>query len=1447
MKRILSTILAMAVAVQLLLPTVRAQDTSADGVKAFLENPANVATSGHPVKAQISQESRYTKVSLYCDGEIHILKDLQIPAGVKLQIPKTTTKFHVDGTITVNGCIQDGRNPIDRANGLVGNGNGKVIFTNTSGYYQQGKAIIDTQNTVIKLANASSTVTVYKGSHLEISSGTVNVNGFLNSANFKKITVADGAVFNDNGNIGKDIEYTKVSHLDKDLASALKKAITLRESVSVSSDGSDICSDALWITAADKAAYNKVILSAQQIAQKANATPQDYSTAITTLQEATFRFHAAKKQGTKKVAVQETYQDLLDVLNGMAEGCATYKGSEDYMDQHYEVVQITKPVTIDKVITVPMPVKLQFNADVTINGRIIVAGYLQDLHLSAYGIIGQDGTGDVLFNSGTWMYAKGKGSVVGTTSGICVNPDSQMLLVGNHSMIVTKGSVNVLTSLYTGIAKQVYCMENTKFIVSKGISDTTSIDASNPGVSFIYRGIANNQATLGTIATTVTSKNPNTISASIDDGKIVITVLDKEYSGNAEIIFTGSNKETGTIALTYANGAITSAKISKVGALTANQAKEKIAALKAELKAKMAEAEAKGLDTEREKGVLWFSEYFEKCAAWDESHMPIVKEQYKQSTVYGADSDALAEELPMYERMQIIKMLENSLQKLQEVIDGSLVRPDVVLVDWDNLEIKGDQFYNPDGTPVFLYDYFSKAQNGDQNDSNLYNDYLGNILHPISQSLQYLSNENGELSSTAIEDNINFYKKMKQHNAGYQFLWHSGTVIPAWALEKYGNDLTIGAERYTAYDIDNPVIRNMWQDIFDKLIPQIKDSKSTQLGYILHNEPHWFSGNYYDNVNGISQYTSKKFQEWLKNTYTTIDALNRNWGSCYASFDAVNMQIPGDLEALRGTPKYYDWSRFNMDRVNEWFQFLHDNIKQHDPDALTHIKLFPRIIVGSDGTRNHGIDIEYLSSLTEVSGNDVTVRKALPNATVREWWEDSYSYDWRELAMTYGLLDSFGPNKLNINSESHFLSGNSYADMNTTTQYTRSVYWLSAILGNNMNMTWWWPRYGDGSIEPRLQTSKMGRTFAASAATMPLVANEITQTFFDLNSVSNSIVKFHRQNMPIRVFYSETANIVDAEQINRTFAMFESLFFEGIPIGFATKGIIDSYQDTFDQILIYNTPYVTDEEFNALQTYLDNGGTIVMDKSSLTMNQYKQARNKTLNESAGKLIIVESGKVADMRNKAFELLAADKIPTLKLDEYNGTDKKGCIWRTADGNTNNQKIISIVNVGKHTANLTLNGTNITNMLTGEKLTSTFQLESEGVLLLSVDVESEKAEKVSMTALQAEIEKAKTKLQSEYTEQSWATFAEALAKAEAVLSSNNVTQAEVNLAQVNLESAANKLVPIAKAPEESNNSKEPENPQTGDTGSVLIGGVVSMLSLGGIVTTAFLTQKRKKFTE
>lgn len=519
MKKAMTILLTFIMVLQLIpIPAFATEEiATAEDLKAFLENPENVTVAeGSTLTVQISAENKLTKVSVFCDGEVRIKKDVTIPSAVKLQIPAATLYFHVDSTITVFGCIQDGRAVADRANGIVGEGDGKVVFTNGSVYFQQGVTMINTSNTKLKLADDDSTITMYKNGHMMISSGTVNLNSVLTTDHFKKITVAVDAIFNDGGYVDAGIEFTTVSNHGGVLDEDIEKAEKLLAFVSVSSDGSDIDSDSLWVTQAAHDTYSAAIVAAQTAAETGD--DDVIIAAIEALQEATFRFHAEKEQGGADIGTLTTYQELLDALNAIQDGCAVYKGEEDYGDQHYEVIQITKPITIDQVITVPYPIKLQFNADITINGRIIIEGYLQDMYLSAYGIFGKEGVGDVLFNPNTWMYIKGKGGVVGTTSGTWVKDGAEMLLVGDHGMIIKEGEVEVVTALYSDIAEQVYCMENTGITLSSGINEAASIDASNAGVKFVYCGIENTKNILGNEAVSVSCLD-NAVSVVLEDGR----------------------------------------------------------------------------------------------------------------------------------------------------------------------------------------------------------------------------------------------------------------------------------------------------------------------------------------------------------------------------------------------------------------------------------------------------------------------------------------------------------------------------------------------------------------------------------------------------------------------------------------------------------------------------------------------------------------------------------------------------------------------------------------------------------------------------------------------------------------------------------------------------------------------------------------------------------------
>ncbi|MGG1554075.1 beta-galactosidase [Paenibacillus ferrarius] len=736
-----------------------------------------------------------------------------------------------------------------------------------------------------------------------------------------------------------------------------------------------------------------------------------------------------------------------------------------------------------------------------------------------------------------------------------------------------------------------------------------------------------------------------------------------------------------------------------------------------ELNTLINQAKGSGIDTAREENSVWIANEFLKYADWDEANVLKNKTQFERVSMFQANAQQLANTLPKFERQEVIKMLDTAKSELTQAINGTITRRTVPKVNWQNIAIQNDQFMS-NGKPVFLYDYFSKPLNISTTDPTLYNDHLGMIDHPKAISPIFATDEEGTIDQIKLNDLVN----RPTNTAGYVMFWHD--PLPEWAINKYGPEIQKGQSIFTKYDIDNPQVREIWKDVLKGTIPTTAGKNFTKLGYILANEPHWFTTKgYWAAIPNVSSYTISKFRTWLQTKHGTIAKLNSLWGTSYSDFGQVNVVIPLDT-SYKNTPIWYDWSRFNMDRGTEWLTFLHDEIKKYDPAARTLLKIMPDLFV--EEARDHGIDFEALTEMTEIIGDDAKIRKRNMSSTGPESWESKYAYYWEEMAMTYDFMDSVSPNKPHFNSEVHLLSTTQYRDLYMKPEYVRSTYWQTTLHGLNAGLTWFWGRNPDGSIEERLQNASggLGESYAASVAQQPRVAHELTKTMMDLNAFSDEIVTFQRERKPIRLFYSEAAAINDSDYMSDQFELYESMYFSGVPLGFATKNIIFKQPNSsWDVIVVRKSEEVTEAEFNALQIYLNNGGTVIIDDVSLKFNEYKQPRAKTLTAGTGKLIKLSNNSVQDMTSNAMlELAGHNQLPPVVLTENNGLTSKGALWRVVLNGANTY-MMTIVNIGKNSSTISLkmaDNKNVTvkDMMTGKSMGSNFTLDSEGVLLLEI---------------------------------------------------------------------------------------------------------------------------------
>lgn len=762
------------------------------------------------------------------------------------------------------------------------------------------------------------------------------------------------------------------------------------------------------------------------------------------------------------------------------------------------------------------------------------------------------------------------------------------------------------------------------------------------------------------------------------------------------------------------------------------QAQAKIIALEA----KMARARVQNIDVTREATVLWFAKQFLVFADWDEQNRDSVLYGFQQYGPFKKNAEKLADEVPDFERRMVIKILDDGLAELSSVLSGEIKRRAVNKVDWQNIEV-GDNVLLSNGKPIFLYDYFSKTVGRPLTDANIYNDHLGAIFHG-GENL-YPVDHDRAINSFLLKEDRTFDQELLREvteisdtNVGFLIYWNMG--IPKW-VEKLEPQVRYGRSLFTGYDIDNPLVREVWGKIAKETGALTQGKKVTQLGYILANEPHWYSESdhwtkNFSEMQVLSSYTLKKFREWLDVKYEgNLDALNNNWKTEFDSFETVEIEIPIP-RTTRGTPIWYDWCRYNMDRSVDWFTFLQRQLRSGNPDADTSIKIMPNLF--TENERSHGIDTEALTELTSMIGDDAKTRETRHlNSKTPEKWEEHYAYFWEELSMSYDFMESVAPNKIHVNSESHFLSASWWRKLDTSIEYVESVYWLATLQGMDANMAWFWARDPDGSPEDRLEGEldffdpALAGSFAGSVNQQPHIANAYTQVMYDLNSFSEEIIALREQRRPLRLFYSETSAINKPYHMTEQFSAYESLFFDGFPMGFATENIIKKQDnDSWNAILVYKTEFVTESEWDSLQSYLENGGTLIVDsKNSLSKNEYGRPHNRRLNVGKGKLVVLNGNESIQKIRDAALAEVAEGRPDVTLAEDNGSDHKGCHWRAVKQDDGSY-LVSILNLGKHDAKLRLGlkhatGVSITDLFTGKSVETEFALNPKAVSLLKVN--------------------------------------------------------------------------------------------------------------------------------
>ncbi|MCR4401965.1 MAG: beta-galactosidase [Firmicutes bacterium] len=165
---------------------------------------------------------------------------------------------------------------------------------------------------------------------------------------------------------------------------------------------------------------------------------------------------------------------------------------------------------------------------------------------------------------------------------------------------------------------------------------------------------------------------------------------------------------------------------------------------------------------------------------------------------------------------------------------------------------------------------------------------------------------------------------------------------PDWLLDEFPDSAYVsqGGDRIISqgspgYCYDHPGVRRKAEEFMTAVAARVKDREEF-FGWDLWSEPHVVQWAYFDYlpqpaVFCYCHYTVRRFREWLKAKYGTIEALNEAWYRTFSSWDVVD--APRFISLMTYTD-FIDWQEFILDKIAQDLAWRARTVKAVDPDHI---------------------------------------------------------------------------------------------------------------------------------------------------------------------------------------------------------------------------------------------------------------------------------------------------------------------------------------------------------------------------------------------------------------------------------------------------------------------------------------------------------------------------------
>jgi hypothetical protein len=315
------------------------------------------------------------------------------------------------------------------------------------------------------------------------------------------------------------------------------------------------------------------------------------------------------------------------------------------------------------------------------------------------------------------------------------------------------------------------------------------------------------------------------------------------------------------------------------------------------------------------------------------------------------------------------------------------------------------------------------------------------------------------------------------------------------------------------------------------------------------------------------------FREWLLQRYGAISGINEAWQTTYTSLDQIT--IPDLEEAGANRARWYDWCRFNQDRLIHHLKRRRAVLKGLDPETP----------IGAGGYEC----IDALGALSGVRGVD-----------------------------TEGLINELCDV---VNNESH--NTPIYTDLlRSLSEFKKPIIdpeyhgdipgiFLQFLHGDAALQYWWWPR--------ECPPDHVERAVSHSPKIPLSEVAEFLRTALDVRRLGESIVRFPGARREIAILYSKTTllqtppELIHAERFRAAYTpylvelrrAYVATQFLDIPREFITELQIE--RERLNQYRILIVPGVSHLRagvWDRIVGWVRNGGVLIVSPNTPLYNEY---------------------------------------------------------------------------------------------------------------------------------------------------------------------------------------------------------------------------------------------------